>query len=160
MSNASQKKAEIDELLKIAVEAKLEGLDFLASFTYEQLSDGYNGIGPEFLKPDVREKVSDFLHIFKPAAVVHDLRNELSNGTRDGFRAANDEFYRNCIRLAGYHYPWYSRYRYRARAAALVLYAFVSTEHFGWRAWLEAKDRHAAKMASGNSAWKSKEEKC
>ena len=150
----AQRAAEIDELLKIAVEAKLEGLDFLASFTYEQLSDGYNGIGPEFLTPAVREKVSDFLHIFKPAAVGHDLRNEMSDGTRESFHAANDEFYRNCRKLADYYYPWYSRRRYRARAAALVLYGFVSAEHFGWRAWLEAKNRHAAKMASDNSVWK------
>ena len=159
MSNASQKKAEIDELLKIAVEAKLDGLDFLSSFTYDQLADGYNGIGPEFLKPDVREKVSDFLHIFKPAAVVHDLRNEMSDGTRESFHAANEEFYRNCCKLADYYYPWYSRRRYRARAAALVLYGFVSAEHFGWRAWLEAKERHAAKISSGNPAWKTKEVK-
>ena len=155
----AQRAAEIDELLKIAVEAKLEGLDFLASFTYEQLSAGYNGIGPEFLKPDVREKVSDFLHIFKPAAVVHDLRNELSDGTRESFTAANEEFYRNCCKLADYYYAADDPRRRRARVAALALYAFVSAKRFGWRAWLEAKERHAAKIASGNPAWKTKEVK-
>ena len=150
----SEKNSEIDELLKIAVAADLEGLDFLSRFTYDQLADGYNGIGPEFLKPNVRKKVSEFLHIFKPAAVAHDLRNELSDGTRKSFRAANDEFYRNCLRLADYHYRDDDKRRRRARAAALALYAFVSAEHFGWRAWQEAKERHAAKMASGNSVWK------
>lgn len=155
----AQRAAEIDELLKIAVEAKLEGLDFLASFTYKQLSDGYNGIGPEFLKPGVREKVSEFLHIFKPAAVVHDLRNELSDGTRKSFSAANREFYTNCLKLADYHYKGKDERRlHRARAAALVLYGFVSAELFGWRAWLEAKERHAAKMASSNSVWKKTKE--
>ena len=146
-------KHELDELIRIAVDAKLEGVDFLSRFTYEQLADGYNGIGPEFLPPLLREKVSEFLHIFKPAAVGHDLRNEFSDGTREGFNAANEEFYRNCLRLADWHYPWYSRDRYRARAAALILYAFVSAEFFGWRAWQEAQKRHAAKMASGNSVW-------
>jgi len=34
----------IDALVKLAVEADLEGLDFLAQFTYAQLADGYNGI--------------------------------------------------------------------------------------------------------------------
>ena len=98
--------------------------------------------------------MSDFLHIFKPAAVAHDLRNELSDGTRDGFRAANAEFFRNCIRLADYHYHADDPRNRRARAVAMVLYAFVSADFFGWRAWLEAKDRHAAKMASDNSVWK------
>ena len=145
--------------MKIAVAANLEGLDFLSRFTYDQLADGYNGIGPEFLKPNVRKKVSEFLHIFKPAAVGHDLRNELSDGTRKSFRAANDEFYRNCLRLADYHYRDDDKRRRRARVAALALYGFVSAEHFGWRAWLEAKERHAAKISSGNPAWKTKEVK-
>ena len=145
---------EIDELLKIAVAADLEGLDFLSRFTYDQLADGYNGIGPEFLKPIIREVVSEFLHIFKPAAVGHDLRNELSDGKREGFCAANEEFLRNCIRLAAYHCRDDYRRRNCAVSAAILLYAFVSAEHFGWRAWQEAKERHAAKMASDNSVWK------
>ena len=150
-------KEEITELLGIAKAANLDGLDFLAQFTEDQLADGYNGIGPEFLKPDVREKVSEFLHIFKPAAVAHDLRNEMSDGTRKSFRAANDEFLRNCLKLADYYYRKDERRRRRARAAARVLYGFVSAKFFGWRAWLEAKERHAEKIASGNSAWKTKE---
>lgn len=152
-----KKNSEIDELLKIAAAANLEGLDFLSQFTYDQLADGYNGIGPEFLKPTVRKKVSEFLHIFKPAAVGHDLRNELSDGSRKGFRAANEEFLRNCLRLADYHYRAGDPRRRRARAAARILYLFVSAENFGWKAWLEAKDRHAAKLASDNSVWNTKE---
>ena len=155
----AKSKEDIEELLKIAVAADLEGLDFLSQFTPDQLADGYNGIGPEFLKPDVREKVSDFLHIFKPAAVGHDLRNELSDGSRKGFCAANEEFLRNCLRLADYHYPTDAKLRRRARAAARVLYLFVSAENFGWRAWLEAKERHAKKLASDNSVWKQQRSK-
>ena len=149
---------EINELLEIATAANLDGLDFLSQFTKAQLADGYNGIGPEFLKPKVRAAVSEFLHIFKPAAVVHDLRNEMSDGTRKGFKYANDEFLRNCLKLADYYYKGKDARRHlRARAAAKVLYAFVSAEHFGWRAWLEAKERHAAKTISDNSVWKKKE---
>ena len=150
---------EINELLEIATAANLDGLDFLSQFTEDQLADGYNGIGPEFLKPDVREKVSEFLHIFKPAAVAHDLRNEMSDGTRKSFRAANDEFLRNCLKLADYYYKGKDARRHvRARAAARVLYAFVSAEGFGWRAWLEAKERHAQKLISDNSVWKTTKE--
>ncbi len=151
-----KKSKEIKELLTIAADAKLEGLDFLATFTFEQLCDGYNGIGPEFLKPNVREKVSEFLHIFKPAALPHDIRNEMSDGTRKGFRAANDEFLRNCLKLADYYYKDKDARRHlRARAVARILYGIVSSNVVGWRAWLEAKERHAAKMASDNSVWTS-----
>ena len=154
-----KKSKEIKELLTIAADAKLEGLDFLAGFTRDQLCDGYNGIGPEFLKPDVREKVSEFLHIFKPAAVGHDLRNEMSDGTRKAFRYANKEFYRNCLKLADYYYKDKDAHRHlRARSAAFVLYGFVSAECFGWRAWLEAKERHAQKLISDNSVWKTTKE--
>jgi len=148
----------IDELLRIAVDANLEGLDFLSQFTRDQLADGYNGIGPEFLKPRVRAAVSEFLAIFAPAALGHDLRNEMSDGTRESFIAANDEFYRNCCKLADYYYAADDPRRRRARVAALALYAFVSAKRFGWRAWLEAKERHAAKMASDNSVWKTTKE--
>ena len=153
-----KKNSEIDELLKIAAAANLEGLDFLSQFTYDQLADGYNGIGPEFLPPAIRAAVSKFLHIFKPAALGHDLRNELGDGTREGFCAANEEFLRNCTRLAAYHCRDDYRRRNRAVSAAIVLYEFVSADRFGWRAWQEAKDRHAAKLASDNSVWKNTKE--
>ena len=152
-------KEEITELLGIAKAANLDGLDFLAQFTEEQLADGYNGIGPEFLGEAARKKVSEFLSIFQPAAVGHDLRNEMSDGTREGFKYANEEFLRNCLKLADYYYKDKDARRHlRARAAARILYCFVSAENFGWRAWLEAKERHAQKLISDNSVWKTTKE--
>ena len=150
-------KEEIKELLRIAKAANLDGLDFLSQFSEEQLADGYNGIGPEFLGEAARKKVSEFLHIFRAAAVGHDLRNEMSDGTREGFKYANDEFLRNCLKLADYYYKDKDARRHlRARAAARILYCFVSAENFGWRAWLEAKERHAQKLISDSSVWKNK----
>ena len=141
-------KTKICELLNAAKNAKLDGYDFLMGLGIETLQDGYNGIGPEFLDPKVREQISDFLAIFEPAALAHDLRNEFSDGTREGFKYANDEFLRNCLKLADYHYCFINPRRYRARAVARILYKFVSAEKFGWRAWLEAKARHEQKMAA------------
>ena len=137
----AQRAAEIDELLKIAVEAKLEGLDFLASFTYEQLSDGYNGIGPEFLPSVLREKVTKYLAVFEPAALVHDMRNHVGDGTRYGFNFANLEFLANCRKLADRAYPWYNWRRYRARVVAKLMYDFVAGQP-GWIAWCEASRKH------------------
>ena len=151
-------KAKICELLNTAKAANLDGYDFLVGLGIETLQDGYNGIGPEFLDPKLREKVSELLSIFEPAALAHDLRNEFSDGTREGFEYANDEFLKNCLRLADYHYCFINPRRYRARAVARILYKFVSAENFGWRAWLEAKARHAAKIASGMVPGKTKEQ--
>lgn len=146
----------IESLIAKGVEAELYGMDFVQGLDLETVRESYNGIGPEFLDPEVREKVSELLSIFEPAALVHDLRNEFSDGTRKGFEYANDEFLKNCLKLADYNYCFINPRRYRARAVARILYKLVSAEKFGWRAWLEAKERHEAKMASGNSAGETK----
>ena len=135
-----------------AVEAGLDGLDFLAGFTYDQLADGYNGIGPEMLKAGLRARLTKYFDVFAPAALGHDMRNELSDGTRASFVLANYEFFVNCIKLALRRYSWKNWRRYAALAAAWEAYKFVAGD-VGWTAWLQAKERHAAKMASGNPAW-------
>ncbi len=138
----------IESLIAKGVEAELFGMDFVQGLDLETVRDSYNGIGPEFLDSDTRAKVTDHLEIFEPAALVHDLRNEFSDGTRYSFNFANYEFLQNCRKLADRKYAWYNPRRYRARAVAQLLYVAVSAEKFGWRAWLEAKERHEQKMAA------------
>ena len=115
---------------------------FLAQFTHDELDAGYNGIGPEFLWSWIRDRLSDRLDIFAPAALIHDMRNDVADGTRERFLAANDEFRRNCLKLAEHAYPWWSLRRYRAKAVAEILYDFVSADNFGWKAWLDATERN------------------
>lgn len=138
----------INALIAKAEEADLFGLDFVKSLDKTVVQDSYNGIGPEFLDPDTRAKVTEHLNLFAPAALVHDLRNEFSDGTRSSFEFANFEFLQNCRRLADREYAWYNPRRYRARTVAQLLFVAVSAEKFGWRAWLEAKERHEQKMAA------------
>ena len=94
----------INSFSVMAEAAGLDGLDWLRSLGITTICEGYNGIGPEFLKPEVRAMVSQYLAPFAPAAVVHDLRNHFGDGTREKFLMANDEFRRNCLKLAHYHY--------------------------------------------------------
>ena len=131
---------EINELLDVAEAAGLDGLDWLRSLGITTICEGYNGIGPEFLKPEVRAMVSQYLAPFAPAAVVHDLRNHFGDGSREKFLMANDEFRRNCLKLAHYHYKQDPQKLALALAAAEVLYLCVSADAFGWRAWLEASE--------------------
>ncbi len=148
----------VKALYKRAVAADLDGIDILASLPFAELADYYNGIGPEFLPPSVREKVTQHLALFEPAALIHDVRNEFSDGTREAFHRANREFLANCRKLAAEKYGWWNPRRYIARDVAKILFKFVEAEDFGWPAWLQAKERHEQKV-SGNSAGKTKEEK-
>ena len=129
--------AKIDSLVKAAVVADLDGIDFLSSYDYKEISAAYNGIGPEWMPPAIREKLSAHLELFAPAALIHDMRYQVSDGSRYGFNFANLEFFGNCVKLANDAYPWYSWRRYRARLAAQVAYDFVRSQ-CGWVAWCEA----------------------
>ena len=146
---------EIDARVRRAVEAGLDGLDFLSTFSYADLARGYNGIGPEFLPEWMRDLVSDKLDIFGPCALIHDLRNDVADGTRESFLYANDEFRRNCLKMAELAYPQQPGVaddlkRARAKAVAEILYCFVSADGFGWKAWLEAHERFVKRQNKEN----------
>lgn len=131
----------IDSLVQRAVVADLDGLDFLSSYDYKEISAAYNGIGPEWMPADLREKVSGYLDLFAPAALIHDMRYQVSDGSRFGFNFANMEFWGNCVKLAEDAYPWWSWRRYGARLAAAALYDFVRSQG-GWVAWSEASRKN------------------
>ena len=136
---ADEKK--IDELVKAAVFAELDGVEFLQSLDYATLCREYNGIGPEWAGAPIRAKVTKYLALFEPAALIHDLRNYQSDGSRFNFNYANFEFLANCRVLANAAYPWYSWRRYRARAVAYALFDFVSGPG-GWKAWVDCYERN------------------
>ena len=148
----------VADLYRRAVRANLDGVDFVASFTYEELADSYNGIGPEFLPPALREKVTKRLNLFAPAALIHDLRNEYSDGTRRSFNYANYEFAANCRKLAAQRYAWYNPRRYFEYHVATLLYRFVCGDG-GWTAWIQAKERHEKKISGNSAGAKNKETK-
>ena len=129
--------AKIDSLVKAAVLAELDGVEFIQDFDYATLCREYNGIGPEWAGETVRGKLTERLALFEPAALIHDMRNYRSDGSRFGFNYANLEFYGNCVKLANDAYPWWNWRRYGARIAAAALYDFVRSQG-GWVAWSEA----------------------
>lgn len=131
----------IDSLVQRAVVADLDGLDFLSSYDYKEISAAYNGIGPEWMPADLRKKVSAYLDLFAPAALIHDMRYQVSDGSRYGFNFANMEFWGNCVKLAEDAYPWWNWRRYGARLAAAALYDFVRSQG-GWVAWSEASRKN------------------
>lgn len=132
--------AEINRLIGVAVENDLDGVELFRKFTPVRIRYIYNGIGPECWPDIFRARVTDVLALFAPAALIHDLRFELSDGERRAYNYANMEFRDNCIKLADARYPWYRPRRYAARRVARILYQCVSGAA-GWRAWQDAYNK-------------------
>ena len=126
-----------DEVLEKAVVAGLDGLDFITSYSTAEIAEAFNGIGPEFLTEGERERLSKYLDLFMPAALIHDMRFTYNDGSRYGFYFANCEFRKNCLALANQKYSPFNWRRYRAHAAAELLFAAVCSQA-GWVAYCEA----------------------
>ena len=137
---------EVATLLAIAQEAELEGAAWAARKPLAEIVAAYNGIGADWMPAEVRAKITEWLSLFEPAALIHDLRYTESDGYRYGFNRANDEFLRNCRRLAAHRYAWYNWRRYRANAVAAILYECVRSEG-GWRAWQDAAKKRGTNDA-------------
>ena len=137
--------AHVAELIEKAKSAGLRGAVWLESLGVKRCCEGYNGIGPEFLPTGVRALISRKLHIFEAPAVIHDMDNDFADGTREKFLAANDRFRHNCLVMAERTYPGDEKRQLAAKAVAEILFAFVSADGFGWKAWLEATERAKAR---------------
>ena len=148
METVEKNIAHVQALIDEAKAAGLDGAGWVSSLGAVRCCEGYNGIGPEFLPAKIRAKVTAYLSTFEAAALIHDMRNDVADGTRESFLAANDEFRINCILLADHRYakPRQGLRRYRARAVAQILYDFVSADSFGWKAWLEAHERYLSRQ--------------
>ena len=135
------KKSNVENLIEKSKALGLMGLNFILSFGIDAICKAYNGIGPQFLPEMLRDKVTSFLGIFEPAALVHDLRFDRSDGTRESFDYANCEFFVNCHKCAKAAYPWWSWKRYRAYAVIDAMNEFNCSDRGGWKAWLDSYER-------------------
>jgi hypothetical protein len=132
----AKKEAHIDELLKRAITLDLYGVDDILEIPDAELVRSYNGCGPEFLPAAAREKLTDYLAIFEPAFLIHDLRFAMGDGSTATFNAANSELHFNLRRIAKATYAWYNWRRYRALAAADLITG--ACDRFGWVAYIAA----------------------
>ncbi len=120
-----------------AREAKLSGIELLDADPIE-LAKKYNGIGPESMPEKLRAKLTDLLALFEPACLIHDLRFDAADGTREDFDRANIELHNNCLKLARATYPWWRPIRrLAAENAALIIYEAVASD-LGWDAYCAA----------------------
>lgn len=133
----NEAKAYIDR----AVDLGLSGAEFVAILGDENVAKAYNGIGPEWLDPKVREKLDKWLDLYAICAVIHDCRFVFANDGEDAkFRAANDELERNAIIVADDRYSWWNPLRYLARRGGRKL--ADACRDFGWSAWRDAYEKN------------------
>lgn len=123
-------------LKKIAADCALRGYSFLLNFTDEQLSEQYNGIGPEWFPAVLREIVDTVTSEFQAAALIHDVRWSNSDGSRSFFDESNEELGENCATLAKYFCSWYNPRRYILLRRAKTFKRLCSL--FGWSAYTDA----------------------
>ena len=81
---------EIRRLRRACEDMELENRELLAKYTDEQLSDMFNGIGPQGF-PGWLRKALDALHpSLKPVAMIHDVEWSESDGRRETFDESNE----------------------------------------------------------------------
>ena len=151
---ATEKK--IDELVRLAIAAELDGVDELIDAPTWALARCYNGCGPEWMPSDLRDKLTRFLELFEPAFLGHDWDFSNSDGSEERFHAANLRLLCNCRKLADRKYGWWNWKRYRARAAAFALYEAVET--FGWKAWTDARRAESLELGDKTTKGENDEE--
>ena len=122
---------EIRRLRKACEDMELENRELLAKYTDEQLSDMFNGIGPQGF-PGWLRKALDALHpSLKPVAMIHDVEWSESDGRRETFDESNERFRRNGITVACASFGWWRPRRYKVMWDAVKFARLCQTFGFG-----------------------------
>ena len=137
---------EIRRLRRACEDMELENRELLAKYTDEQLSDMFNGIGPQGF-PGWLRKALDALHpSLKPVALIHDVEWSESDGRRETFAASNDRFARNGCTVACASFGWWRPRRYKVMWDAVKFGRIC--QRFGFGAFYAP---YKAKMNGGQS---------
>lgn len=128
--------ARVRELIAEAKALGLEGIERVEALPIEQVASEFNGIGPAWFKPELRELLDDAFPLFVPPSLIHDTDYKLGDGSTAQFHEANKRLGRNCRKAADATYKWYDFRRYHYRKAARQFEALC--EVFGWKAYKDA----------------------
>lgn len=131
-----------EELEKLAVAsalllaAKEMGLEMRIHLPVEEVARIYNGVGPEWMREELRAKADKLSQTLLPAVMIHDVDYEYGSGTMLDFQLANRRLEANGRKCADYRYGWYNPMRYIVRHQAKV-YAKLC-DLLGFPAYAEA----------------------
>lgn len=129
---------EIAALRRKCNQLHLKGAEKLSRYTNEELQVICNGIGPESFPKGMRKFVTTIHPTLEPAAMIHDVEYEESDGSRLSFTAANDRYAENGSILAEAEYAWYNPLRYVVKLQA-ARHA-RTCQLCGWQGYLEQNE--------------------
>jgi hypothetical protein len=131
---------EIRALRKYWMAAKLEGPFAMKYASDQKWQQVCNGTGPDSWPNVMRHFVSFFREHKRGATASHDFRYEWSDGTKEGFKIANREYYANARKEVNYNFPlwkvWRLAHRINEIRQCYTDYALLM--EFGWDAWVAA----------------------
>jgi hypothetical protein len=122
----------VDQVIKYNLDAP----SYLFDIGYLRMSLIYNGCGPDWLPSDIRKRLTAPLSFFEPMFLIHDVRFEFGDKTREGFNAANLEMFYNGRKLINGQFPWWSSpFKHWAHRTANVAIYLACDSHVGWLSW-------------------------
>ncbi len=87
---------------------QLEGREILNLYSIEEIVEIYNGAGPDSWPEIGREILTNFMSLFKPVIMIHDLDFDRSDGTETTFQAVTARWKTNCRIIMEAEYPFWS----------------------------------------------------
>ena len=128
---------DVAELISRAEKYKLKHREVLNEFTYEQICDEFNGVGPDRWSQELRDILSWVFQDVLEAVMVHDM-DYVKGGTHEEFLEANAVLAKNVRRLARKKYHWWQARRYFLYVSSVKMEQL--TNEFGWEGWNKTDD--------------------
>lgn len=77
---------EIAELRRLCTDYDLDGRQILDGYLNSELTHIYNGAGPDSWHDWSRKTLTDFMCLYKPLVLIHDVQFHESDGTLETFK--------------------------------------------------------------------------
>jgi len=100
--------AEVKKICDLAEKYQLDGRDVLKNYSIEEIAEIYNGAGPDSWPEFGREVLTNFMSLFKPVILIHDLDFDRSDGTEVTFQTVTARWKANCKMIMTAEYPFWT----------------------------------------------------
>lgn len=153
MSKPTATLEEIAELRKRCNDYNLDGREIIDGYLNSELIHIYNGAGPDSWHDWSRNTLTDFMRLYTPVVLIHDVQFHESDGTREAFDKTVSNWKSNTRKIFNAKYPlWtWSMLRPSYRAERAYWYSVMRASNLGiscttaYNAWLDAYKRRIQK---------------
>lgn len=123
----------IEKLVKEAQDYQLQRQQILKRYSFQQLAQIYNGIGPAAFPQKLRDAISDLHPSLQVVALIHDVQWHQTDMKKQTFSETNQRFKRNGYTVAEKKFAWYDLRRYLVMNHARCFGNLCQA--FGWVAY-------------------------